>query len=191
MHGITTLFTLCVYEFVKYYPDTPSTKPHTSLTFPSSHMPNKRLALTPVMLRPMWGDNTKQTFSRLWGLSYMYALQHCSQGGWESLPRSGVIPTPSPTYPPPHSPLLPRLAKNLAEKGGGASWGRRCTDPPSCKPKWKARTLPKTTSEKNGLTHEVVKATLELHRCSNSFYLVNITSTAQEEAHERKCLFCN
>lgn len=69
--------------------------------------------------------------------------------------------------------------------------GKFCTDPPSCKPKWKARMLPKTASEKKGLTWAVVKATLELHRCSNSFYLVNITSTAQEEAHERRCLFCN
>lgn len=43
----------------------------------------------------------------------------------------------------------------------------------------KGRMFPKTASEKNGLTQKVVKATQEVHRCSNSFYLVNITSTAQ------------
>ena len=43
----------------------------------------------------------------------------------------------------------------------------------------KGRMFPKTAFEKNGLTQKVVKATQEVHRCSNSFYLVNITSTAQ------------
>lgn len=105
-----------------------------------------------------------------------------------------VFPLPLPhTHCPvyPSCPDRPSALLRKVDEQAEMPPGRLCTHPPSCKPKWKARMLPKTASEKNGLTREVVKATWELHRCSNSFYLVNITSTAQEEAHERRCLFCN
>lgn len=103
MHGITTLFALCVYEFVKYYPDTPSTKPHTSLTFPSSHMPNKRLALTPVMLRPMWGDNTKH-FHAFEAFLIRMLCNIAAKAAEKVCPDLESFPLP---LPPTHHPILP------------------------------------------------------------------------------------
>lgn len=124
------VFSLCF-----YLEDTPSTQPLTSLTSLSSHMPNETLALTPVMHKPMRGDNTKETFSPLQGLSYAYTLPHHSQGSWETLPKiwrhshslSHLPTAPCPDWP---STLL-RKAGEKAEVPPESL----CTDPPSCKHK--------------------------------------------------------
>lgn len=125
------------------------------------------------MHRPTRGDNTKETFSPLRGLSYRYTPHHPAAKAAEKLcPDLEAFPLPLPPTHHPVHPSCPARPKCLAERRGEQAEvpaGRFCSDPPSCQPKWKARMLPKTASEKKGLTWAVVKATLELHRCSNSF----------------------